>query len=199
MTRRRKTARLTDSQRALVEGNLGLIGYTIRKYGLKNAVLGDEIWQIGALGLMRAVQEFDAERASFPAFAIRCIASEIRMERRKRLAVKRGHGCQTVSLEEPLGMAGERFRMATLRETLVSLAPSVEDTVLQALAVREILNVFERMDRREAIIARGYFLEEKTQRALAREVGLSQSAVSREVKRSLERLRAAFPEGSDGL
>ena len=199
MTRRRKTARLTDSQRILVERNLGLIGYTIRKYGLKNAALGDEIWQIGALGLMRAAQEFDAERASFPAFAIRCIASEIRMERRKRLAVKRGHGCQTVSLEEPLEMAGERFRMATLRETLVSLAPSVEDTVLQALAVREILNVFERMDRREAIIARGYFLEEKTQRALAREVGLSQSAISREVKRSLERLRAAFPEGSDGL
>lgn len=199
MTQRKKTAQLTDQQRALVEKNLGLIGYTIRKFGLKNAALGDEIWQIGALGLMRAALEFDSERASFPAFAIRCIASEIRMERRKRLAVKRGHGCQTLSLEEPLEMAGDRFRMATLRETLFSLAPSVEDTVLQSLAVQEIMNVFERMGRREALIARGYFLEEKTQRVLAREVGLSQSAVSREVKRSLERLRAAFPEGGDDL
>lgn len=199
MTRKRRTIRLTDQQRALVEKNLGLIGYTIRKFGLKNAVLGDEIWQIGALGLMRAAQEFDAERASFESFAIRCIESEIRMERRKRLAAKRGRGFKTVSLEEPLEMAGERFRISTLRDTLVSLTPSVEDTVLQALMVREILNIFEQMERREAIIARGYFLEEKTQRTLAKEVGLSQSAISREVQRSLERLRAAFSEGSDDL
>ena len=199
MTQRKKTAQLNDQQRALVEKNLGLIGYTIRKYGLRNPALTGEIWQIGALGLMRAALDFDSERASFPAFAIRCIASEIRMERRKRLAIKRGHGCQTLSLEEPLEMDGEEFRTATLRETLRSAEPSVEDTVLQALATRELMNVFQRMGRREAIIARGYFLEEKPQRLLAREVGLSQSTVSREVKRSLEQLRAAFPEGGDDL
>jgi len=199
MTQRRKAVRLNDEQRALVEKNQGLIAYTIRKYGLRNPALTGEIWQIGALGLMRAALDFDSERASFPAFAIRCIASEIRMERRKRLAVKRGRGCQTLSLEEPLEMDGEEFRTATLREALLSTEISVEDTVLRTLAIQELMNVFQRMGKREAIIARGYFLEEKPQRLLAREVGLSQSAVSREVKRALERLRAAFPEGGEDL
>ena len=87
----------------------------------------------------------------------------------------------------------------TLRDLLPAVQASVEDEVIRGLATREVLALLQQMDGRQAVIARGYFLDEKPQQVLAREFGVSQTMVSREVKRALEQLRATFPYGGDVL
>ena len=86
----------------LIRHNLRLVAHIVKKY---YALPGDQedLVSIGTIGLMKAVDTFDATRkARFSTYASRCIENEIRMQFRR----ERKSG-QTVSLQEALEADGD--------------------------------------------------------------------------------------------
>ena len=86
----------------LIRHNLRLVAHIVKKY---YALPGDQedLVSIGTIGLMKAVDTFDATRkARFSTYASRCIENEIRMQFRR----ERKSG-QTVSLQESLEADGD--------------------------------------------------------------------------------------------
>lgn len=71
---------LTAPQQRLVERNLGLVGYALKRLSGDAAVvlLGADAYQIGCLALMRAATHFDASRGQFSTFAFACIRQAVR-------------------------------------------------------------------------------------------------------------------------
>jgi RNA polymerase sigma factor (sigma-70 family) len=86
---------LTDAQRAVVEDNFGLVGFTISRYFPHLA--GDpDAFQDGVLGLMRAALDYDPARARISTYAVPWIrqalgrGQERRMGKNYRAARYRG-------------------------------------------------------------------------------------------------------------
>lgn len=79
----RNTRPLTPEQRALVEANVGCVGWFL---GQRNSVVQtigyDDAFQIGCLGLMKAARNYDPTRGKFSTLAMieirtpLCTASE---------------------------------------------------------------------------------------------------------------------------
>lgn len=93
----------------LIRHNLRLVAHVTKKY-YAAAAAQDDMISIGTIGLIKAVDTFDPERASkFSSYASRCIENELRMELRRT----RREGTQ-VSLQEPLEGSGQ----LTLADTL---------------------------------------------------------------------------------
>lgn len=69
---------LTDEECRTVEANVGLIGFTIRRY-FPNLTPDerDEAWQDGTLGLIRAVQGWDEGRGRLATYAVPWIRAMI--------------------------------------------------------------------------------------------------------------------------
>ena len=92
----------TSAREKLIRHNLRLVAHIVKKY---YAMPGDQedLVSIGTIGLMKAVDTFDATRkARFSTYASRCIENEIRMQfRRDR---KTG---SAVSLQETLETDGD--------------------------------------------------------------------------------------------
>ena len=85
----------------LITHNLRLVVYLAKKYE-NSGVPAEDLISIGTIGLMKAVDTFDATRkARFSTYASRCIENEIRMQFRR----ERKSG-QTVSLQESLEADG---------------------------------------------------------------------------------------------
>jgi RNA polymerase sporulation-specific sigma factor len=69
-----------------VEDNLGLVWNVIHKFfggGNNHKFLGferDDLFQLGCIGLMKAVDRFDEDKGEFPTYAFNCIYGEIRKE-----------------------------------------------------------------------------------------------------------------------
>ena len=86
----------------LITHNLRLVVYIAKKFDSCQTATEDLV-SIGTIGLMKAVDTFDATRkARFSTYASRCIENEIRMQFRR----ERKSG-QTVSLQEALETDGD--------------------------------------------------------------------------------------------
>ena len=67
---------LTESQRALVEANLGLISYAMTKLPIYLFDSPEDAFQIGTIGLMKAARSFDPDRKIlFSSYAMPCITT----------------------------------------------------------------------------------------------------------------------------
>lgn len=112
---------LTPEQSRMVEENLGLVGFMIRKFGTCGSDYEDA-WADGVFGLMRAVQLFDPERGfRFSTYAQQWIRQAIQQGharlagRNWRHAVnygsyrgrERGEYVAPVSLDAPLSAADD--------------------------------------------------------------------------------------------
>ena len=70
---------LTESQRALVEENLGLISYAMTKLPIYLFDSREDAFQIGTIGLMKAARHYDPSRnILFSTYAMPCIVNELR-------------------------------------------------------------------------------------------------------------------------
>ena len=76
--------KLTEKQQQLVEDNIKLVGFVIKKSGIKfnnYKIEYEDLYQIGCLGLCRAVETFDPEYGStFSTYAYIVIRNEILRE-----------------------------------------------------------------------------------------------------------------------
>ena len=171
----------------LIERNLRLVVYVAKRFDSSGVGLEDLI-SIGAIGLIKAINTFDAEKnIKLATYASRCIENEILMFLRKS-ASRKGE----ISLDEPLNTDWDGNELL-----LEDVLGTQEDLILQPLedeAERSMLRTaVDRLSPRERrIITLRYGLygcREKTQKEVADDLGISQSYISRLEKRILTRLR----------
>ena len=176
-----------DARDKLIEHNLRLVVYIARKFDNTGVGLEDLI-SIGTIGLIKAVNTFDAaKRIKLATYASRCIENEILMHLRRIARLK-----AEVSLDEPLNTDwdGNELLLSDILGTEGDMvARSLEeeaDRSSLALAIAAL------NPREKQIIQMRFGLlggRERTQKEVADMLGISQSYISRLEKKVLARLR----------
>mgnify|MGYP000766371023 CR=1 FL=1 len=106
----------------LITHNLRLVVYIAKKFE-SPAVNVEDLISIGTIGLMKAVDTFDATRkARFSTYASRCIENEILMYLRKS-----SNRRQEASIDEPLNTDGDGNELL-LSDCLLYTSPSPRDS-----------------------------------------------------------------------
>jgi RNA polymerase sporulation-specific sigma factor len=170
----------------LVEHNLRLVAHIVKKFENTGEDTEDLI-SIGTIGLIKAIESFQPNKGTkLATYAARCIENEILMHLR---SLKKSR--KDVSLHDPIGTDKEGNEI-TLIDVLGSDSDEVVDEVQLKLEKVKIYNHLSLLDEREQEVIRGRFGlpdgEEKTQREIAEELGISRSYVSRIEKRALTKL-----------
>lgn len=176
-----------QARRTLIERNLRLVVYVAKRFENTGAGLEDLI-SIGAIGLIKAVSTFDADKnIKLATYASRCIENEILMHLRKTSSRR-----TEVSLDEPLNTDWDGNELL-----LSDVLGTEEDTVMQPLEEETDRLLLRRAvgnlpSREKRIITMRFGLTgqaEMTQKEVADDLGISQSYISRLEKRIITRLR----------
>lgn len=180
-----------EARDILIEHNLRLVTHIIKKYTFTDKDI-DDLISIGTIGLIKAVDTFNPEKASkLGTYAAKCIENELLMMLRSDKKKSK-----EVSLYEPIG-ADKEGNMINLLDVLESEDVDVVEQYDLAMK-KEWLHVTmeEVLTKREyEIILRRYGIggnEEITQRELAERMGISRSYVSRIEKKALLKLRIIY-------
>ncbi len=179
-----------EARERLIEHNLRLVAHIVKKYQNVDEDL-DDLLSIGSIGLIKAVNTFDAGKGRFATYACRCIDNELLMMLRSRKKRER-----EVSLYEPIGQdkEGNEIRLLDIMEH--SQTDVVERMELDN-NVRNMLALLERVltKRERDIIIHRYGLygeREMTQNEIGEYLGISRSYVSRIEKKALDKLKKGF-------
>lgn len=181
-----------EAKDILIERNLRLVAHIVKKYQGAPEEL-DDLISIGTIGLIKAVQTFDANKASrLSTYAARCIDNELLMYFRSKKKISR-----EVSLYEPIGTdkEGNEISLLDVIETepvdVIKNYSLRQDSLLLYRLIPQILT-----KREQEIIKFRYGLyghQEQTQREIAKRLNISRSYVSRIEKNALVKLRSFFP------
>ena len=171
----------------LIERNLRLVVYIARRFENTGINIEDLI-SIGTIGLIKAVSTYKpAKNIKLATYASRCIENEILMYLRKTANLK-----SEVSFDEPLNTDwdGNELLLSDILGTENDLVMKpIEDDVDRQL----LTNALEKLSERERLIITLRFgldgRQERTQKEVADQLGISQSYISRLEKRIISRLK----------
>ncbi|MCM1267868.1 MAG: RNA polymerase sporulation sigma factor SigK [Bacteroidales bacterium] len=179
-----------EAKKILVERNLRLVAHIAGKYRNVDEDMEDLI-SIGTIGLIKAIDSFDAGKGKLSTYASRCIDNELLMLLRAKKKTSR-----EVSLYEPIGTDREGNEI-----NLLDVIEQEQTDVVDRMEVEDRLRrlkglIGERLtDREREIITLRYGLyggREITQREIGRKLGISRSYVSRIEKRALQKLKEGY-------
>ncbi|MDD6044986.1 MAG: RNA polymerase sporulation sigma factor SigE [Clostridia bacterium] len=179
-------------KQTLIERNLRLVVYIARKFE-NTGVCVEDLISIGAIGLIKAVNTFDAaKKIKLATYASRCIENEILMYLRRSCKLK-----LEVSLDEPLNVDwdGNELLLSDILGTDADVIyRDIEDEVdreLLALAMKKLTS------REKRIMELRFGLHgnrEYTQKQVADMLGISQSYISRLEKHIIKVLKAEMSQ-----
>lgn len=178
-----------EARDLLIEHNLRLVVYVAKKYdSIQNGGIEDLI-SIGTIGLVKAVNTFKIDKnIKLATYASRCIENEILMFLRKNNKLR-----QEISLDEPLNVDydGNELLLSDIVGTKVDI---VQEEIEYNDQKEKFYNAFAYLSSREQeILKMRYGLvghEELTQKDVAKELGISQSYISRLEKKIIKKLRS---------
>ncbi|WP_019912689.1 RNA polymerase sporulation sigma factor SigK [Paenibacillus sp. HW567] len=175
----------------LIEHNLRLVAHIVKKFDNTGEDMEDLI-SIGTIGLIKAIESYRPNKGTkLATFAARCIENEILMHLRSLKKTRKD-----VSLHDPIGTDKEGNEI-----TLIDILGSETDDVIKEVDLKieksKIYRNLDILDDREKEVVVGRFGldtggEERTQREIAKELGISRSYVSRIEKRALMKLYHEF-------
>ena len=177
-----------EVKQTLIERNLRLVVYIARKFE-NTGVCVEDLISIGTIGLIKAVNTFDAEkRIKLATYASRCIENEILMYLRRSCKLK-----LEVSLDEPLNVdwdGNELLLSDILGTDAEAIYRGIEDEVdkeLLSLAMKKLTPREKKiMELRFGL----YGNREYTQKQVADMMGISQSYISRLEKHIIKLLKS---------
>ncbi len=180
---------------SLIERNIRLVVYIARKFDNTGVGLEDLI-SIGTIGLIKAVNTFDASKnIKLATYASRCIENEILMFLRRTSAQK-----GEISLDEPLNVdwdGNELLLSDILGTESDAVFKEIESDVERSL----IAEAVSHLPAREKLIINMRFglsgFRENTQKQVADALGISQSYIARLEKRIIRRLQKTSQKCSD--
>lgn len=176
-----------EVKQTLIERNLRLVVYIARKFENTGVCIEDLI-SIGTIGLIKAVNTFDAgKKIKLATYASRCIENEILMHLRKTANLK-----SEVSFDEPLNTDwdGNELLLSDILGTESDLVMKPIEADVDRQLLSDALEKLE--DREREIITLRFGLDgrpERTQKEVADRLGISQSYISRLEKRIISRLK----------
>ena len=180
-----------EAKDILIQGNLRLVAHIVKKYQGAGED-SDDLISIGTIGLIKAIQTFDFQKASrLSTYAARCIDNELLM-----LLRSKKKSSKEVSLYEPIGTDKEGNEISLL-DVIESEPVDVVKNYSLKQDIRYLYQLLPRIlsAREQEIVTLRYGLygkEELTQREIAKRLNISRSYVSRIEKNALLKLREFF-------
>lgn len=179
------------AREVLIERNLRLVAHIVKKYNTNDREI-DDLISIGTIGLIKAIDTFDADKGiRLATYASRCIENELLMMLRNGKKQSKD-----VYLYEPIGADKEGNEI-----NLLDIIESVDEDVVETMEFSEnVKKLYQFLDdilsvrEKEIIILRYglYNAHEVTQREIADMLGISRSYVSRIEKKALRKLRNRY-------
>ncbi len=181
-----------EAKNILIERNLRLVAHVAKKYQNVDEDMEDLI-SIGCIGLIKAIETFDAGKGRLATYACRCIDNELLMLLRSKKKTAR-----EISLFEPIGQdkEGNEIRLVDVIEQQQTDAA---DFMERNENIRKMFLFMEECltEREREIIRLRYGLgntEPITQNEIGECFGISRSYVSRIEKHAISKLKASFDE-----
>ncbi|MED4410536.1 RNA polymerase sporulation sigma factor SigK [Bacillus licheniformis] len=174
----------------LIEHNLRLVAHIVKKFE-NTGEDAEDLISIGTIGLIKAIESYSAGKGTkLATYAARCIENEILMHLRALKKTKKD-----VSLHDPIGQDKEGNEISLL-DVLKAENEDVIDTIQLNMELEKVKKYIDILDGREKEVIVGRFgldlKKEKTQREIAKELGISRSYVSRIEKRALMKMFHEF-------
>lgn len=181
-----------EAKNKLIEHNLRLVAHVIKKY-YSNYSDQEDLISIGTIGLIKAVNSFKSDNGTrLATYAARCIENEILMHFR---SMKKN--ANVISIDEPIE-TDKSGNPLTLMDIICSDDNLIDDIdkILKKEKLYKFVGQIEDEREKEIIIRRYglYNTEIKTQKEIAKMLGISRSYVSRIEKKVLDELREKFEE-----
>ena len=175
-----------DSKNILIEHNLRLVAHIVKKYNNTGKDI-DDLISIGTIGLIKAILTYKSDkRTRLATYAARCIDNEILMTIR---AGKKNKG--EVSLQDPIGIdkEGNEITLLDVLGTEPEIVQEIVEGRFEEDRLRERVKRLSPRERNVLVLRFGLFNSfRKTQREIARMLGISRSYVSRIEKRAIQKL-----------
>lgn len=174
----------------IIEHNLRLVSHIIRKY-YSSYEYPDELLSIGSLGLIKAVDSFKpAFGTRFATYGAKCVQNEILMFFRS----KKKRGIE-ISINDQIDVDKDGNPLTYL--DIISVPENIESELDLKVHIEKLRLLVDTvlLPREKEIIVLRYGLkgfQPRTQREVARHLGISRSYVSRIEKRALEKMKEEF-------
>lgn len=135
-----------EAREVLIEQNLGLVHHIVKRF-LGRGYEAEDLFQIGVIGLIKAVDKFDMEyQVKFSTYAVPLISGEIKRFIRDDGMIKisrslKENGIKIRNARE--GLAGKLGREPSLDEVAEEASLSVEDVVLALEANVQVESIYK--------------------------------------------------------
>ncbi len=175
-----------EARDILVERNLRLVAHIVKKFPCVE-VEQEDLISIGTIGLIKGINTFDMDKGvRLATYAARCIENEILMHLR---ATKKNR--LEVSLQDSIGTDKEGNEISLI-DILGTDPDVVLDIVETKLEYRHLYKIIKELDEREMQVLHMRFgLMDgirKTQKEIAKQLGISRSYVSRIEKKAISKI-----------
>ncbi len=175
------------ARKKLIEHNIRLVIYIAKKFENTN-VDNDDLVSIGSIGLIKAINSYKADKnIKIATYASKCIENEILMYLRKISKYQKD-----ISFDEPLNVdsEGNELSLNDLVPTETHLPQNELENKGEKKLLWQILNNLSPREKDIMVMRFGlYGDEEKTQKEVADDMGISQSYISRLEKKIINRIR----------
>lgn len=181
-----------QAKNILIEHNLRLVAHIAKKYATESNF--DDLVSTGTIGLIKGINTFDKTKTSkLTTYISRCIENEVLMVLRTS---KKSAG--DVSLEECIGVDKEGNSM-TFSDVLAADTDDISDMIALKIDIKKLYNAMEEVlshDEKKILCWRYGLLgqKRKTQKEIAKLLGISRSYVSRIEKRAIKKLSTEIEE-----
>ena len=182
-----------EARNLLIERNLRLVVHVCKKYANTN-IDQDDLHSIGTIGLIKGINSFNVKKGSkLSTYVSRCIDNEVLMYLRSTKKLN-----SEVYLNEPIGKDKDD-NVITLEEVLESDNKSIEEEVDTKIKIKKMYDKIKEIlkDREKTIIELRFGLngdKPKTQKEIAKLMGISRSYVSRIETKAINKLANEIKE-----
>lgn len=167
-----------DAKNILIEHNLRLVAHVCKKYNNTN-IDQDDLISIGSIGLIKGINSYNPEKSiKLSTYISKCIDNEILMYLRSNKKTN-----SEVYLEDPIGKDKDD-NTVRLGEVLENNDKPIEEEVDLKMKISKLYEKIKKVlkNRERTIIELRFGLngkEPKTQKEIAKDMGISRSYVSR--------------------
>jgi len=147
----RAKAGCEDARRELIQTNSPLIKSIIRRY-IGKGVDYDDLYQLGALGFIKAIHKFDhVHGVKFTTYAVPLIAGEVKRFLRDDGAIKVSRSTKTLytKIKRFLAEKQNQATAPTIDEIAAELETTREDVIYAMEAAQMPLSLFEKSDKED--------------------------------------------------
>ena len=160
-----------------------LVGFIVNRMDVPQEDI-DDLFQEGALGLMNAAMNYDNTRAKFVTFAHYCITNRIRHYLQRGNTVAKHAVCIAPNPDSDSDLFG----------MIPAEGPSPDEQVEIAHMAQYVKDILDNYDDRDADMVRAHYLDGESQTSISMRLGISQPLVSRQIRKTITRLRRQLKE-----